>query len=396
MQCSYFDAHLCRSCSQMGVPYASQLAGKDAEARELLAGYTSVRWLDPVASPESAFRNKAKMVVGGSVQSPTLGIVSRDGLGIDLVGCGLYDVRLSATFPVLRALIQRASLTPYNIVTRRGELKNILVTLAPDGELMVRFVLRSKKLMVPIRREIPWLQEQLPQLRVVSVNLLRDPVALVEGEEEIILSGDHTLPMRLTVGAEGSRGGDLLLYLRPQSFFQTNTQIAEALYSRAQHWIRQVQPVSLWDLYCGVGGFALAAAQVLGDQAQIWGVELSEEAIVSASCSANELGLSNMNLVAGDATEFALNAAVRSDVVSQLLVVNPPRRGIGKELARWVEQSGIEHVVYSSCNARSLAKDLAILRSYEPVEAQVLDMFPQSTHYEVITLLRRRADPAEA
>ena len=69
--------------------------------------------------------------------------------------------------------------------------------------------------------------------------------------------------------------------------------------------------------------------------------------------------------------------------------MNPPRRGIGAQLAGYLEASSASHVVYSSCNAESLARDLAAMPSLRPVRAQLLDMFPQTTHYEVLTLLER-------
>lgn len=379
MQCSYFDAHQCRSCSEMGTPYSAQLEAKDHDARVLLSQHTSARWLAPVASQESAFRNKAKIVVAGSVERPTLGIVARDGTGIDLSGCGIYDPQISAMMPVLRDVIQRAGLTPYNIVSNKGELKSILVSVSPQGEAMVRFVLRSKKLIVPIRREIPRLSEEISGLKVVSVNLLREHVALVEGDEEIILTEQQTLPMQL---------GKSQLHLRPQSFFQTNTEIAQALYDRGQQWVEQTKPASVWDLYCGVGGFAVHAAQVLPSVAHVRGVEISSEAITSAQRTAQEAGLENVDFVAADATEFALSS--NPEEQPELLIVNPPRRGIGEKLSTWIQSSSIQTVIYSSCNAKSLAKDLANMPSFELVQAQVLDMFPQTRHYEVICLLQRR------
>ena len=72
-----------------------------------------------------------------------------------------------------------------------------------------------------------------------------------------------------------------------------------------------------------------------------------------------------------------------------MVIVNPPRRGIGADLAQWLEASGIEHVLYSSCNATTLAKDLAAMPSLRPVRARLLDMFPQTSHYEVLVLLER-------
>jgi 23S rRNA (uracil747-C5)-methyltransferase len=71
------------------------------------------------------------------------------------------------------------------------------------------------------------------------------------------------------------------------------------------------------------------------------------------------------------------------------VIVNPPRRGIGPELAGWLEMSSVRHVIYSSCNAVSLARDLAAMPSLRPVTGRVLDMFPQTTHYEAMVLLER-------
>ncbi|WP_424823571.1 methyltransferase domain-containing protein, partial [Rothia aeria] len=323
MECAYYRESLCRSCTNIETPYPAQLAAKQADARRLLAAYPHLTWLEPVASDEAHFRNKAKLVVGGSAQNPSLGIVDyRSGRATDLSECSLYIEPIERAIPVLHELIQRADLTPYDIPARRGELKNILVTASETGELMVRFVLRSKKLLVPIRRQLGWLQERLPKLAVLSVNLLREHVALIEGDEEIILTDRQTLPMRVN---------GMSLHLRPQSFFQTNTQIAQAMYAQGREWVGQVQPRTLWDLYCGVGGFALHAAQVM--HGEVTGIEISAEAIRSAQRTVAEQGLEGVKFAAGDATEFAVNARE----IPEMLVVNPPRRGIGERLCAWVE-----------------------------------------------------------
>ncbi|MBF0808945.1 23S rRNA (uracil(747)-C(5))-methyltransferase RlmC [Rothia nasimurium] len=377
MRCHYFDAGLCRSCSLLETPYADQLAGKQHDAQTLLEPWGSLSWLPPVASADQAFRNKAKLVIGGTSQQPTLGILDRQGQGIDLTDCQLYLPAISRAIPVLADLIRRADLTPYSVQKRKGELKNILVTASNSGELMVRFVLRSKKLIVALKRELPWLHEQLPQLAVVSVNLLREHVALVEGDEEIILTERTTLPMQVN---------DMTLHLRPQSFFQTNTPIAAALYRQAQAWISEAAPGSLWDLYCGVGGFALHAAAVMPPRATVTGIEISSEAIASAQRTVAERGLTGLQFIAQDAPDYATS----SGQVPEMLIVNPPRRGLGLQLSRWIENSGIDQVIYSSCNLRSLVKDLKSMPSMEPMQGKVMDMFPHSSHYETIMLLKRR------
>ncbi|MGO1511113.1 MAG: 23S rRNA (uracil(747)-C(5))-methyltransferase RlmC [Actinomycetaceae bacterium] len=390
MRCEYFDDGRCRSCTFLATPYAEQLAGKDAARRELLRSVPGDAWLAPVASADEGFRNKAKMVVAGTTAAPTLGILDPAGAGVDLRGCHLYPSPITQALPVLAEAITSAGLVPYDVPGRRGELKHVLVTVSPDGELMVRFVLRSRDQLGRVRRAVPALQAALPHLAVVTVNLLPTHVALLEGADEIVLTERSVLPMRL---------GALGLELPPRSFFQTNTEIATAMYAQAAAWAGEIGPATAWDLYCGVGGFALAVAGVppadgasrvapAASGPRVVGIETSADAIDGARAAAARAGLgSRVSFRAGDATEHAL-AAERAGV-PDLVVVNPPRRGLSEELAGWLESSGVGHVLYSSCRAETLARDLDRMPSLRPVAARLFDMFPHTAHDEVMVLLER-------
>ena len=374
MQCDYFDAGTCRSCTEMGVPYLAQVARKEEHLRHQLSAFPGVEWLPSFSAAESGFRNKAKMVVSGDSVSPTLGILDADGLGVDLRACGLCSPGLTAAFPVLADFISSAGLTPYDVPRRQGELKYIILTESPDGEFMLRFVLRSTRQLARLRDALPWLQAALPAAVVISANIHPEHKATLEGEEEIILTAQESLPMRLDA---------LTLHLRTRSFFQTNTAVARELYRQGTAWVDEVSPSSLWDLYCGVGGFALHAAR---PDREVTGIEVSAEAVASARLSAEEAGLTRTDFVAADATTFVRDAGS----VPDLVIVNPPRRGLGAELAGLLQNSGVRHVLYSSCNAGSLAKDLARMPGLCPVKVRLMDMFPQSHHYETMVLLERR------
>lgn len=371
MQCDYFDAGRCRSCTLMGVPYADQLAAKELAVRRTLAAATAdVSWTDPFTSRESEFRNKAKLAVAGTARHPTLGILDRTGAGVDLRDCGLYEPGLSAVLPRLGEFIVEASIAPYDLATRRGELKNLLVTHSPDGELMVRFVLRSRESIARIRKHRPALRRDLPQITVVSANILPEHKAVLEGDLEIPLTDAEALPMRL---------GGVTLHLRPQSFFQTNTAVAAGLYAQAQEWCSEADATHIWDLYCGVGGFGLHLAAA---DRHVLGVERSTEAIESARISAKDRP-GRVEFLAADAMEFA-----QLHEAPDLVVVNPPRRGIGP-LANWLDASAVRTVLYSSCNAQSLARDLAQIPAMRVTRARLFDMFPQTNHHEVLVLLER-------
>ncbi|MFC6153559.1 23S rRNA (uracil(747)-C(5))-methyltransferase RlmC [Nocardioides yefusunii] len=377
MQCDHFDAGRCGSCTLLPVPRATQVADKEQTLRDLLAPFGVREWVPAFAGAESGFRSKAKMVVSGTVTAPVLGIGTPDGAGVDLTDCALHSAGLVAAMPALRDFVTLAGLVPYDVAARRGELKHLLVTEAADGGLMVRFVLRSTESVLRIRKHLPTLLEAI-DARVVSVNLQPAHAAVLEGEEEILLHGE-TLTMTVN---------DLDLHLRPQSFFQTNTEVAAALYREAVAWVDELTTVpddaEVWDLYGGVGGFALHLAHSHPAR-RVTGVEVSAQAVESARRTAADLDLTGATFVAADATAWALAQEAAPDLV----VVNPPRRGIGAELAGWLENSGARSVLYSSCNAASLARDLAAMPSLRPVRARVLDMFPHTTHFEVLVLLTR-------
>ena len=377
MHCSYFARGECRSCGWIGWDYERQLAEKERHCRELLAAWPGLEWMPSVRSAESGFRNKAKMVVGGSVDAPTLGILDADGRGVDLRQCPLYPAALQAAFAPVVDFIREARIPPYDVAARRGELKFVIATVAEgSGELMLRFVLRSTEALARMRRQLPSLQAALPRLRVASANLQPVPMAVLEGEEEIVLSEDDSLTMRVN---------GLPLHLKPKSFFQTNTAVAAALYAQARAWVDQRAPTALWDLYCGVGGFALHCA---APGRRVTGVEASSEAVASAERSRLDLALPDhgtgaVRFVAADALDFARSAGAWPPMV----VVNPPRRGLGADLSALLQQARPAAVVYSSCNAETLARDLRAMPALRPQAARLFDMFPHTAHHEVAVLL---------
>ena len=181
LDCAHYQRGECRSCSWIERDYADQLAAKQQACQQRVDPHGQFDWLPPMASPPSGFRNKAKLVVGGTQQTPTLGILDPAGQGVDLPDCRLYPPAIVAAFPALRALIQRAALTPYSVPERRGELKYLLLTLdPPSGGLMLRIVLRSREALGRIQRELPWLLQTVPSLQCVSVNLQPRHAAIVD------------------------------------------------------------------------------------------------------------------------------------------------------------------------------------------------------------------------
>ncbi|MFP5594867.1 23S rRNA (uracil(747)-C(5))-methyltransferase RlmC [Kluyvera sp. 142486] len=375
MQCALYDAHRCRSCQWIEQPIAEQLAAKMADLQSLLADFPVNAWCAPVSGPEQGFRNKAKMVVSGSVERPLLGMLHRDGTPEDLTDCPLYPDSFVPVFAALKPFIARAGLTPYNVARKRGELKYLLLTESQlDGGMMLRFVLRSEAKLAQLRAALPSLQAQLPQLKVITANIQPVHMAIMEGEQEIFFTEQQALAENFN---------DVPLWIRPQSFFQTNPTVASALYATARGWVRALPVSHMWDLFCGVGGFGLHCAT---PEMTLTGIEIAPEAIACAKQSAAALGLDRLHFQALDSTQFA---TAQADI-PQLVLVNPPRRGIGKALCDYLSEMAPEFIIYSSCNAQTMAKDFAHLTGYRVEKVQLFDMFPHTAHYEVLTLLVRR------
>lgn len=391
LRCHYFEASRCRSCTLIETPYARQMLDKEKRCRDLLPTVPPSAWLPSFTGGDRGFRNRVKLVVGGVPGDVTLGILGPDGSGVDLRDCAIQAPEIAAVIPAVASFLESTGLAPYDVPARRGELKFVHITAAPAvagvSDLMLRFVGRTQLTLDVIRARLETLRAAVPNAVVISVNLLPEHKAVLEGEREEMLL-DTSLPMRL-----GFDGRPLTLHLMPQSFFQTNTAVARELYAQVAEWARRMQPASLWDLYCGVGGFALHCAAALavegdGKGCRVLGVELSEAAIDSARRSSREANL-GAEFHAADATRFAATAS--PERLPELVIVNPPRRGIGEELSSWIEGSGIQHLVYSSCNPESLARDLDTMPSYAVREARVFDMFPHTSHLEVAVLLERVA-----
>ena len=433
LACDYFRTDICHSCGWLSSSYPEQIATKNHRAYELLQPFAAeigIEWHEPYESLPESFRNKVKLVVTGSTKHPNFGILTnpRTGAGADLRSCPLPTLGIREAIRPLADFTAHIGLPPYNMHTDRGVLKYLIIMESPLGELMVRFVVRRRGVQGAIFKHIDELYEALPMLRVCSINVQPEHKAIIAGAEEILVSDDAVLPMQLELGGNvGTYGQMLTLGLTPGAFFQTNTGAAQTLYLRAQEWLGAAADVeadetaagavevtakvaeavaadetsavakrkncldrrTAWDLYCGVGGFGLALASQGGWS--VTGVETEESAVTAARWATRENKLNDAaQFVVADALTWAKERTAAGDALPDAVIVNPPRRGVGTDMATWLEQSGVPCVLYSSCNVESLAHDLAAMPSYRIARAQVVDMFPHTSHFEVIALLVRK------
>lgn len=320
------------------------------------------------------------MVVTGSVDSPIIGIAgdpkSLDE-GRELLHCPIHHPKLNELIAAMPGLIRRHELTPYRIQARSGELKALIAFYSPlSDQMYLRFVLRSRAFVTRITKLIPELQRDFPSLRCISANIQPIPHAILEGPEEIPLTRPDWILHQI---------GSLQMRLAPQAFVQTNFVVAAELYETAARWVGEISPPKMIELFCGQGAFSFFCAK---SAATILGIEINPEAVETANRTATEQNLPHLRFKAAD------SAKVGSEIGSfapDLILANPPRKGLGESL-RLISEFQPAHFIYSSCAIETLASDLERLAPlYRIRKARLFDMFPHTEHFETLVWLEKTA-----
>lgn len=383
MQCRYYQQKKCLSCPWIERPYQTQLDEKQQQLIKQLTPFQPLELKAPFASEQKGFRNKAKMAVLGTVEKPILGIQHNE-QAVDLCDCPLYSDSMQSILKIVRSYIRKQGIVPYNINKRKGELKFIIITESASNSqnsYMLRFVLKSSKFVEQIKNTISQLQSYIQNLQVVSINIQPNHAAILEGEQELVITDNPYLPIKLN---------NIELYIKSKSFFQTNTYVAENLYKTASDWVTNLPISSIWDLFCGVGGFGLSCVtnidNTICNDIKLTGIEISSDAIECANKSAKKLGFKHLTFKSLDATQYAIT----QHDIPDLVLLNPPRRGAGKTLMQYLEQVEPNYILYSSCHLTSLVNDLNELSNYKILKTQLFDMFPHTSHMEILVLLQKK------
>jgi 23S rRNA (uracil1939-C5)-methyltransferase len=196
-----------------------------------------------------------------------------------------------------------------------------------------------------------------------------------DGETELLAGSDRLV----------EEVGGMRFRISSNAFFQTNTEMAEQLYRLAIDYAQPSGTDRVYDLFCGIGTIGLLMAP---RAAEVWGLELVEDAVANAIANArlNEVG--NAQFFAGD-VRLALRELVERAGRPDVLVVDPPRSGLSQKVVRRIIEAAPRRLVYVSCNPTTLAPNAAQLveAGYALRKVRPVDMFPQTPHIECVALL---------
>lgn len=413
--CSHYNRHECRSCRLIEQPYSEQIVLKESRLKAALAFLNPFQLEPTFQSKMLGFRNRAKMVVTGSTDLPVIGLLGESKLdeGRSLLSCPIHHPELNRLLKALPKWITEFNLIPYQIGTQKGELKALILFYSEStDQLYLRFVLRSQECVARIKKLLPSLQAEFPNVVCVSANIQPIPHAILEGPHEIILSQKEFIDYGI---------GPLTLKLSPQAFVQTNTTVASGLYETAAKWIEELRTEAtrtevnrietVCELFCGQGAFSFFAAH---SAKKIVGIEVNPFAVKTANETAEKLGLTHLHFICAEVPAKPLSPEKRTEKLAEkladtlihnpverlllelnpdLVLVNPPRRGIGEAGVELILKTLPKFMVYSSCEIESLASDLVLLAGhYRALRAQVFDLFPHTEHFETLVLLERKTE----
>jgi 23S rRNA (uracil1939-C5)-methyltransferase len=193
-----------------------------------------------------------------------------------------------------------------------------------------------------------------------------------------LLWGQEELPERIC---------DLDVRILPEAFFQTNTEMAETLYAVAGEYAALEGWERVYDLYCGLGTIGLTLAPHAGE---VWGLELLADAVVAATAGAARNGIANAHFRAGE-VRLAMAELVARGGRPDVVVLDPPRAGLGRKVVERIIQASPKRIVYVSCNPTTLAADVALFveAGWTLERVRPVDMFPQTHHIECVAVLER-------
>ncbi|MBO4452352.1 MAG: 23S rRNA (uracil(1939)-C(5))-methyltransferase RlmD [Clostridia bacterium] len=373
----------CGGCVFRHIDYKAEAEIKKgfvAEAFKRIAG-KEIAVGDTVAGDPDFYRNKVQYPFApGKNGECAFGYYARRSHRIiRYADCRLQDGIFHRIASACAELAGLYGVKAYDETAGKGVLRHIVMRKSPKGKVLVCLVVsKEDKAAERIALALP---ERFPEVAGVHINVnpRRDNVIFGDGTYRVC--GSDTLEMALC---------GRTFALSPGSFFQVNTAMAEKLYNYAAGLIAPLAPETVLDLYCGVGSVGICVAP---ESAKLFGVEINPQAVENAKKNAALNGRSenDSRFICGDAS-LGVAECEKTFGSPDVIIVDPPRKGLEKAVIDTVVSASPKAVVYISCDPATLARDCAIFAEsgYKFDFAQPFDLFPRTGHVETVVLLSRK------
>lgn len=377
--CAHFGE--CGGCSLMHMDYAEQLRFKHNKVAQNLRKIAKLNCevLPCVPSDKTlAYRNKLSLPVQGKRGSAIVGMYRKGTHSVvETQGCKLSDKWAQTLVEVFCKYLNSEGIEPYNERDFSGVVR-YLVARYIDGQLLVVIVSNGEfnRNLAPL---IAMIGEHFDRFGLfVNVNTYKNNVILGKNTRHIYglkyIESEH-------LGVK--------FRLQPDSFFQVNNGVKDAIYSKVKELLDLSQTEILIDCFSGIGVLTnvLAATDF-----ETYAIELEPSAVEDANALARLNG-KNIHNVCGDVNVELPRLVESLNGKRVTLVVDPPRKGLGQTVCDTILSADIDNLVYVSCDSATLSRDLAWLsQSYAPTYVQPFDMFPNTDQIETVVRLARKTN----
>ena len=373
----------CGGCAFRHLDYSAELEAKRRFVESVMKriGKQELSVSTPLSGEKDAYRNKLMLPAGENGDGLFAGFYARHSHRIvTCEECRLHSEDFTEIAQALLRMMSLRGFRAYDEKSGKGLVRHIYLRRTREGKFCVCVVINGKKL--PFAEELASeLRERFPAVVSFFVNINTENTNVILGDRFERISGDG----RLYDSLLGKR-----FALSPASFYQVNPEMTEKLYSVAKEFADLKDNEVCLDLYCGAGTVGLC---LVNETNKLCGVEIIEEAIENAKLNAEMNGRSQGEtlFLAGDA-RIGIEACKKAFGKPDVIVVDPPRKGLEAKLIEEICDTCPDRVVYISCNPSTLARDVALFaeKGFLLKKIQAVDLFPRTTHVETVVLLSRK------
>ncbi len=294
---------------------------------------------------------------------------------IDTRACLLQPDLGNVLLNDVRGFIRSSGAPVYGLRSHVGFWRFLVLRHSVARDQWMVNIVTAKEDLKTVRPLVESLMEKHPQVVSVINNISSRRAGVAIGEFEHTLAGSDVISDKIA-GFEFD--------ISANSFFQTNSRGAEVLFKTVEKFSGLTGTETVLDLYSGTGTIPILLS---GSCKSVTGIEIVESAVADAEKNCHKNGVSNCRFIRGDIRQCLSQFVPKPD----LLVIDPPRAGMHKDVVKRVLELGIDRMVYVSCNPATMARDLKMMQDcYRLVEVQPVDMFPHTYHIEAVARLEKR------
>ena len=371
----------CGGCSLRHIQYAETLNMKRNAVQSLVNKtlQTKIK-VEETLGMENPYhyRNKAQYPVGIDKEGkPVIGVfANRTHEIIPIEKCLIQDEQTEEIAKYIVNYIAENHISIYNENTRKGLVRHIVTKIGKKtNEIMVVVVINGGE--IPSEKEfVEALVGKFPKIKTIVKNINEKNTNVILGEKNVTMYGKGYIEDKL---------GELTFKISPLSFYQVNPIQAEKLYTIGVESANVTKEDTVFDLYCGIGTISLFMAKYAK---KVYGIEIVKQAVEDAAQNAKMNGIENAEFIAGDVEEVLDDLINNKKIIPDIVMVDPPRRGLDKTSIQNILKIKPKKLVYISCNPATLVRDLKELEeSYEINNIKPVDMFPFTSSVECVAVL---------